>query len=134
MSHQQRVLNMLAKLSKTPAQARKVQFSLSEEAAEPIADLASLSREVDQLAPKIDEVIASARRVYSEIEVLQGFIQISYDIAIRIKGNIEEAADNLGIDPSLISNYDQLSEAISKAEIVAEDLTAYSQDDIFGAL
>ncbi len=125
---------MLAKLSKTPAQARKVQFSLSEEAAEPIADLASLSREVDQLAPKIDEVIASARRVYSEIEVLQGFIQISYDIAIRIKGNIEEAADNLGIDPSLISNYDQLSEAISKAEIVAEDLTAYSQDDIFGAL
>ena len=134
MSHQQRVLNMLAKLSKTPAQARKVQFSLSEEAAEPIADLASLSREVDQLAPKIDEVIASTRRVYNEIEVLQGFIQISYDIAVRIKGNIEEAADNLGIDPSIIQNYNELSEAISKAEIVAEDLTAYSQDDIFSGL
>ena len=134
MSHQQRVLNMLAKLSKTPAQARKVQFSLSEDAAQPIAELASLSREVDQLSPKIDEVIAAARSVYSEIELLKNAIQASYDTAVQVQAEIEEAANNLGIDPSAISNYDQLSDAISQAEVVAEDLTAYGQDDIFSGL
>lgn len=125
---------MIAKLSKTPAQARKVQFSLSDNAAESIADLASLSREIDQIAPKIDDVIAAARAVYAEIQMLQGTVQVSYDIAIRVKENIEEAADNLGIDPSLISNYNELSDAISQAEVVAEDLTAYGQDDVFSGL
>lgn len=125
---------MLAKLSKTPAQARRVQFSLSEDAARPIAELASLSNEVDQLSPKIDEVISAARSVYSEIERLKNAIQTSYDAAIQVKSEIEDAADNLGIDPSLISNYDQLSDAILKTEIFTEDLTAYGQDDIFSGL
>jgi hypothetical protein len=72
-----------------------------------------------------------ARQAYNGIGALQRALQVSYDIAVRVKGEIEEAADNLGIDPSIIQNYNEISDAVSNAEIIAEDLTAYSQDDIF---
>jgi hypothetical protein len=131
MSHQQRVLNMLAKLSQNTQQARKVQFSLSDNASDAINEIKLLETEINEYSLKIDEAIEMARQAYNGIGALQRALQVSYDIAVRVKGEIEEAADNLGIDPSIIQNYNEISDAVSNAEIIAEDLTAYSQDDIF---
>ena len=67
----------------------------------------------------------------AEIEQIQNALQVSYDIALRVKGDIEESADSLGIDPEIIGGYNDLSNAIDMAEVNAEDLASYAQDDIF---
>lgn len=131
MSHQQRVFNMLAKLSQNTQQARKVQFSLSDSASDAINEINLLETEINEYSLKIDEAIEMARQAYNGIGALQRALQVSYDIAVRVKGEIEEAADNLGIDASIIQNYNEISSAVANAEILAEDLAAYSQDDIF---
>ena len=133
MDQRQRIFNMLSKTSKTQL-SRKLELSLSDDASSAATDLKSLFSEVNGVTDKIDEVISRARSVYAEIQQIQNALQVSYDIALRVKGDIEESADSLGIDPEIIGGYNDLSNAIDMAEVNAEDLASYAQDDIFSGL
>lgn len=105
MSQQQRVLNMLAKLSKTPAQARRVQFALADDLREAYENARVTGGE---LVRGVDSAYEEVANLIGQIPDPETFMQDLDLIENRLDEVLlktESAAEALGVDPSDVSGY-----------------------------
>lgn len=129
MNQQQRVLNMLAKLSKTPAQARRVQFALADDLREAYENARVTGGE---LVRGVDSAYEEVANLIGQIPDPETFMQDLDLIENRLDEVIlrtESAAEALGVNAEDVSGY---AEAKSYMDVeipnLRETMRAYQND------
>ena len=128
MSHQQRVFNMLAKLSKQPAQTRKTQLALVddlERAANEIkARTNSIASQVDDAYQRVADLVGQIPYLTEDEAMLE---QDAFDLQ-DLMDSASEAADALGVDWTTMPAYVAAEQAMETIQNAQEILKEYNRE------
>jgi chromosome segregation ATPase len=128
MSHQQRVFNMLAKLSKQPAQTRKTQLALVDDldkaANEIKARANSIAVQVDDAYQRVADLVGQIPYLTEDEAMLE---QDAFDLQ-DLMDSASEAADALGVDWTTMPAYVAAEQAMETIQNAQEILKEYNRE------
>lgn len=128
MSHQQRVFNMLAKLSKNNEQGRKVKLALvddlSDAANEAIVDSNNIIAGVDEAYNLVAELIAQIPNYEEDSNTLSNLAEKVEALMIETRA----AADALGVEPSSMDAYAEAERALESLDEAQNTIRSYMSE------
>jgi DNA repair ATPase RecN len=128
MSHQQRVFNMLAKLSKNNEQGRKVKLALvddlSDAANEAVVESNNIIAGVSDAYDRVGELISQIPSYEQDSDMLSNLAEKVEALMIETRA----AADALGVDPSSMDAYAEAERALESLDEAQNTISSYMSE------
>jgi len=128
MSHQQRVLNMLAKLSNSKEQSRKVKLALVDDltvvSRDAIAESNNIIAGVSDAYDRVGELISQIPSYEQDSDMLSNLAEKVEDLMMETSA----AADALGVDPSSMSAYADAERALESLDEAQNTIRSYMSE------